>query len=265
MKTKSFKSKFNELILDDLKSKNINCWIAGGALRDYFSGIDMITDCDMFFPNEKEYMKCRQFLIDNGGEIIWESDNGVKINYKGSTFDLVKFFAKGPMETIEKFDFTISQFAIDGEKLYYGDNSFQDLNDNKLILKYITNPLSTLKRALSHYAKGFYMTNDEVTKLYTDCFIMSDFNLESVSPYQAKQVKRSLYNNFNGVSDDVVGKIMSKWAYLGVIAGLIGTYGYLGLLKNDKEKLIVGSLFTLGGLAIGSYIGTREVEKLKNN
>ena len=59
--------------------------------------------------------------------------------------------------------------------------------------------------------------------------------------------------------------IMSKWAYLGVIAGLIGTYGYLGLLKNDKEKLIVGSLFTLGGLAIGSYIGTREIEKLKNN
>ena len=48
MKTKSFKSKFNELILDDLKSKNINCWIAGGALRDYFSGRDMITDCDMF-------------------------------------------------------------------------------------------------------------------------------------------------------------------------------------------------------------------------
>ena len=52
MKTKSFKSKFNELILDDLKSKNINCWIAGGALRDYFSGRDMITDCDMFFPND---------------------------------------------------------------------------------------------------------------------------------------------------------------------------------------------------------------------
>ena len=56
---------------------------------------------------------------------------------------------------------------------------------------------------------------------------------------------------------------MSKWAYLGVALGLIGTYAYLGLLKSNKQTLLVGSLFTLGGLSIGSYIGTREVEKLK--
>jgi hypothetical protein len=61
----------------------------------------------------------------------------------------------------------------------------------------------------------------------------------------------------------MVGKIMSKWVYLGVIGGLIGTYYYLGLIKDDKKKLIIGSLFTLGGLAVGSYIGTKEVENLK--
>jgi hypothetical protein len=262
VKVKSYKSPFNKLILDDLKANNINCWIAGGCLRDYFSGRNIVTDCDMFFPNDQEYSKTRQFLLNKGGDIIWESDNGVKFNYKDNTFDLVKFHAKDPMETIKKFDFTVSQFAIDGDKLYYGNSSFDDLKENKLVLNYITNPFSTLKRALSHYGKGFYMDSDEMAKLYTDSYLMSDFNLEAVSPYEAKQIKRSLYN-FSGVTDEKVGQIMSKWAYIGVGLGLIGTYAYLGLLKSNKQTLLVGSLFTLGGLSIGSYIGTREVEKLK--
>ncbi len=66
------------------------------------------------------------------------------------------------------------------------------------------------------------------------------------------------------MSEQQVGQIMAKWAYIGVIAGLIGTYAYLDVLKYKKEKLLVASLFTIGGLALGGYIGAREVEKLKN-
>ena len=65
-------------------------------------------------------------------------------------------------------------------------------------------------------------------------------------------------------SDVEVGKIMAKWAYIGVIGGLIGTYYYTGILNKNKTTLFIGSLFTIGGLAIGSYIGTKEVEKQKN-
>jgi hypothetical protein len=67
------------------------------------------------------------------------------------------------------------------------------------------------------------------------------------------------------VSEQEVGRIMSKWAYIGVGIGLVSTYAYLGLLKKANYKnLLVGSLFTLGGLALGGYVGAREVEKLKN-
>ena len=72
-----------------------------------------------------------------------------------------------------------------------------------------------------------------------------------------------MYYRIDGVKDEDVGRIMAKWAYIGVGDGLLATYSYLGLLKNNKQKLLIGSLFTLGGLAIGSYIGTSEVEKLK--
>jgi len=67
----------------------------------------------------------------------------------------------------------------------------------------------------------------------------------------------------NKISKGVVGKIMGKWVYIGVGVGLLATYSYLGLLKQDKQKLVIASLITFGGLALGSYIGTREVEKLK--
>ena len=73
-----------------------------------------------------------------------------------------------------------------------------------------------------------------------------------------------MYYRLDGVKDVEVGKIMGKWVYIGVGLGLIGTYAYLDLLKNDKQKLVIASLITFGGLAIGSYIGTKEVEKLKN-
>ena len=33
------------------------------------------------------------------------------------------------------------------------------------------------------------------------------------------------------MSEQKVGQIMSKWAYIGVIGGLIGTYAYLDVLK----------------------------------
>ena len=66
------------------------------------------------------------------------------------------------------------------------------------------------------------------------------------------------------IPDEVVGRIMSKWAYIGVIGGLIGTYYYIGVLdKKNTNKLLVGSMFTIAGLAIGSFIGTNEVNKLK--
>ena len=74
-----------------------------------------------------------------------------------------------------------------------------------------------------------------------------------------------MYYNIEGVKDEDVGRIMAKWAYIGVGVGLLATYSYLGIMKTNKQKLFIGSLLTLGGLAVGSYIGTEEVEKLKTN
>ena len=157
---------FNNLILGELRRNGINAWIAGGILRDYFSDMPMKSDCDIYFPNVEEFNKAKNHLLSNGGKIIWESENGMKVTYKGNTFDLVKIFRPNPTATIARFDFTISMFATDGRDLFYGNNSLKDLQDRKLVINNIINPLSTLKRVLKHYKKGFTMSAEETKKLY---------------------------------------------------------------------------------------------------
>jgi hypothetical protein len=158
---------FNNLILGELRRNGINAWIAGGVLRDYFSEKPLKSDCDIFFPNINEYTKAKNYFTSKGGKIIWESENGTKVTYKGNTFDLVKIFTPNPLATIGRFDFTISMFATDGNDVYYGNNSLKDLQDRKLVINTIVNPLSTLKRVLKHYKKGFTMSAEETKKLYT--------------------------------------------------------------------------------------------------
>ena len=55
--------RYGKIILTELKEAGIKCWIAGGALRDYFMAVKITTDYDLFFPNEIEYEKAKTFKI----------------------------------------------------------------------------------------------------------------------------------------------------------------------------------------------------------
>jgi hypothetical protein len=157
---------FNNLILGELRRNGINSWVAGGALRDYFLSKPLKSDCDIFFPSLSEFNKAKDYLTSRGAKVIWESENGMKVTYKGNTFDLIKIFMPNPMATINRFDFTVSMLATDGKDIYLGDRTLKDLQDRKLVINTIVNPLSTLKRVLKHYRKGFTMSAEETKKLY---------------------------------------------------------------------------------------------------
>ena len=157
--------RYGKLILNEMKEADIKCWLAGGALRDYFMGVPVKTDYDMFFPNEVEYKKARTYFENKDCEIKWESDNGCKIKYKDLTYDLVKKFFTDPQTTIESFDFTVSMFAVDNEKIYHGETTFIDLAKRQLMINKITYPASTMSRAFRYYKKGFSMCLGEMKKL----------------------------------------------------------------------------------------------------
>lgn len=109
---------FSKVILSDLKDMaGVRCWIAGGVVRDYFSSKPIVTDFDIFFPDEVNHKKAAEWFKRVNAEVIWESENGMKVKYKGKTFDLIKHYTDSPVACINSFDFTVSQFAVDSERL----------------------------------------------------------------------------------------------------------------------------------------------------
>lgn len=223
---------FDNLILGELRKNGIQSWIAGGVLRDYFTNKPLKSDCDIFFPNATEFDKAKNYLLSKGAKVIWESENGMKVIYKGNTFDLVKIFTPNPLATIGRFDFTISMLATDGKELYYGNNTLKDLKDRKLVINTIVNPLSTLKRVLKHYKKGFTMSAEETKKLYESLNGM---------PYDDSDDLLSA----NGSSGEAIGNTVvvtketetkpdyMKYAMIGVLALLVG---YVAFKKFNKPQ-----------------------------
>jgi hypothetical protein len=159
-------ARYKKIILDDLKDAGIKAWLAGGALRDYFMGVPIITDHDIFFPDEDNYNKAKDFFGKKEGvKVKWLSDNGMKVIYKKRTFDLIKHYFPGPQETIDAFDFTVSMFAVDQERVYHGESSFIDLAKRQLMINRLPYPASTMSRAFRYYKKGFLMCQGEMAKL----------------------------------------------------------------------------------------------------
>lgn len=179
--------RFGENVLFELEKAGINSWVAGGSVRDYFMGIPIRTDYDLFFHDEDEYNLAKSHFLENNGEIKWESKNGCKIRYNDRLYDLVKkTFYKNPQEAIDSFDFTVSMFAVDTEKVYFGETSFIDLAKRQLIINKITYPASTLSRAFRYYKKGFTMCAGEMKKLFE--FIQKSEIIEEVNSENNKNV-----------------------------------------------------------------------------
>jgi hypothetical protein len=172
----------------------------------------------------------------NGGKVIWESENGIKVTYKGNTFDLVKIFRPNPLETISRFDFTISMFATDGMDVYYGNNSLKDLQDRKLVINTIVNPLSTLKRVLKHYKKGFTMSAYETKKLYASLNSLpydETDDLLNANGSSAENMVQPNYTAQNTPIAPIVKPDYAKYAMFGVLAVLVA---YTLFKKNNKEQ-----------------------------
>lgn len=56
-------------------------------------------------------------------------------------------------------------FAVDSEKIYYGETTFIDLAKRQLMINKITYPASTMSRAFRYYKKGFAMCQEEMKKM----------------------------------------------------------------------------------------------------
>ena len=75
---------------------NVYCWIAGGAIYDFFNG-NTPNDIDIFFKNEKDVKKAEALLRKRGFKLILKRNVGALYESRdGTKYDLL-YISKNPV------------------------------------------------------------------------------------------------------------------------------------------------------------------------
>lgn len=148
---------FSRLILSDIPS---SCWIAGGALRDYFSLGYCASDIDVFFPSVNEFQKANNFFETKGLKPTFQNDRVTNYIWKKHKIQLITgHYFQSPEDTINAFDFTVACCAVDRERVYHHASFFIDLARKRLVINQLPYPLSTLQRMQKYIKYGYTICN----------------------------------------------------------------------------------------------------------
>jgi hypothetical protein len=129
------------------------CWIAGGAVRDYFSQGYCSSDLDLYSQIRKSLEKAKQWMINDGAIILFENQNAIKISWRKLKLDLITYFFEDMAQCIETFDFTVCCAAINYGEVVTHQTFWMDLAKRRLVINKVTFPLSTMWRMHKYIKK----------------------------------------------------------------------------------------------------------------
>lgn len=135
-------------------------WVAGGAVRKTLLQKEIDSDSDFFFSNKEALVAFKQYVKEEGGKLSSETQHQetylIDIQNKPRVIQLIKIgFYENVSKLLDTFDFTITQFAYDGESLYAGSHSLWDLSRNRLALHKLTYGVATMRRLIKYTNQVF--------------------------------------------------------------------------------------------------------------
>lgn len=160
--------------------EGIDCWIAGGCIRDFFINNEP-EDVDFWFKNKDDLKKAFD-ICDSNFEFEKTLARGKKFSVKHlepSSIDLVcwdeakdpmPFVGKTPEETISHFQYTIEMAAMDNEGNFYSHPTFHECCENKQLIR---NSISVQwcrpnnQRLLKYLNEGYTIDMDNL-KVFLD-------------------------------------------------------------------------------------------------
>lgn len=156
---------FRHQLFDRLPGR---CWVAGGAVRDWFATGFVRKDVDVFTPDD-EAMTDVQRLIQEGplkGKVAYETSTVVGYATEAGKVEVVRMHFPTPEATIEQFDFTVVCAAVDTERrLVVHDTFFIDLSGRRLVVNALPFPLSTLERMQKMIKLGYTACNGTLLRI----------------------------------------------------------------------------------------------------
>lgn len=147
---------FQRLLLNDLPVG----WIAGGAVRDYFSIGRCTSDVDVFFSSKDNFDIALKYFADHDIKPTFQNERVTNLIYKKHKIQLISsHYFQSPEDTIKAFDFTVCSAAVDRAKVYHHETFFMDLAKKRLVIVSVPYPLSTLQRLQKYIRKGYSICN----------------------------------------------------------------------------------------------------------
>lgn len=136
-------------------------WCAGGAIRRTLIKQPLSSDFDFFFRSAEQLADWEKALPSTLS-LVRETEHHK--HWKGTIgesaipveIQAIRFrYYESAADVIDSFDYTITQFALDGDKLVTTPEALWDLGRKKLAIHKVTYPVATMRRMLKYATQGF--------------------------------------------------------------------------------------------------------------
>lgn len=149
-------------------------WLGGGAIRRTLIKMKLDSDYDYFFKSQEHFEEWEKKLpvtLKKTRETQHHSQYEGHLGDKLETpviIQAIKFkFYKTAEEVLDSFDYTITQFVLDGNTLVTTTESLWDLGRRKLALHRVTYPVATMRRMIKYTKQGFTACGGCMQDLFT--------------------------------------------------------------------------------------------------
>jgi hypothetical protein len=128
-------------------------WVAGGAVRRWFTGEPLCNDIDVFC---RDTTSAENFIAENGLNIRVQNTRMIMFYSSPVQIILRPLFANAE-KTIESFDYTLCQFAWDGKSIITTTNAITSTLRKHLGVNVIQAgyEIDSLRRAFKYAKQGY--------------------------------------------------------------------------------------------------------------
>ncbi len=164
---------FNNLILKELNEfTNNGCYIGGGAIRNYFTGIPLkdYSDIDIWVKNKDAKIKAIEFFNKKNAVLTYSTNHAQMFKLNNKFYDLHYQFYVEPFEAMKYIDMTVSCGMCDGNKFYYPHNYFLHLATRSIIWNSFNgyNIELLTQRVQKMVLKGYKLSWEESKRINTE-------------------------------------------------------------------------------------------------
>lgn len=100
------------------------------------------------------------------------------------TRQIVLLIRGNPEDVIDTFDFSISQWAMDGENIYWGKYTLQSTATKRVRINCIHHPLSTMRRMLKYAHRGYFFCSGTMLEIARGVTYFADARIaEGLDPF----------------------------------------------------------------------------------